>query len=385
MKFMGYTRPDGSVGVRNYLLILSVVSCANSTARKIAAAFPDAALITPAGGCAHLPDEAALVLKTLAGHALNPNVGAVLVVGLGCENISADAIVQQVKAAGKPADSVIIQETGGTRATVAAGREKARTLLRQIAELKREPHDLSELVIGLECGGSDAASGISANPALGLCSDRLVALGATTILAEMAELIGAEQILARRAATPQVAKEILQLVHCAEDLFLSRGFDIRSTNPSPGNKTGGLTTLEEKSLGAAHKAGTSPIVETVGYGERPTKKGLIIMDTPAADVESVGGMVAGGAQIVVFTTGRGNPIGSPVAPVIKVVSNSETARRMPENIDVNAGTILDGTQTMAEVAEKILQAILHAANGEPVAAEREGCAEFALYRFQPTQ
>jgi altronate dehydratase large subunit len=248
----------------------------------------------------------------------------------------------------------------------------------------REPVSVNELTLGTECGGSDALSGISANPALGVASDLLVEAGGTVLLAETPEMIGAEHLLAARARDEAVAKDIYRIVDNWENLVKSLGVDLRSAQPSPGNKAGGLTTIEEKSLGCIHKAGSSMIEEVIGFAEKPTRRGLVIMDTTAQDVEQLTAMVAGGAQVVVFTTGRGNPVGCPIAPVIKVVSNSDVFRRMRENIDINAGNVVTGRESLPDAGKRIFREILQVASGKLTKAERLRHWEFAVNRIGPT-
>jgi len=236
-------------------------------------------------------------------------------------------------------------------------------------------------MLGTECGGSDALSGITANPALGVTSDHLVDAGGTVVLAETTELIGAEHLLARRAATPAVAADIYRIIHRYEAVVLAHGEDIRGANPAPGNIEGGLTTIEEKSLGAAKKGGTRTIQEVVEYAVRPTPRGLVIMDTPGNDIEQMVGMVAAGCQVAAFTTGRGTPTGSAIVPVIKIATNSHTATRMHDNIDLNAGMILEGTETLETMGRRIYETILAVAQGELTKAEQLGHREFSISRY----
>jgi len=239
---------------------------------------------------------------------------------------------------------------------------------------------VSELVVGLECGGSDALSGITANPALGIASDRLVGEGATTMLSEVPELVGAERILAARAVSPEVGERMIRVVEDFERSVEALGVDIRGAQPTPGNIEGGLTTIEEKSLGAAKKAGNAPLTGVIGFAERPGEHGLYVMDTPGHDIEQMVGLVAGGCQIVAFTTGRGTPTGSPVAPCLKISTNSRIFERMEGDIDLDAGRIVEGTVSLAGMGEEIHAAIIAACAGEPTASERRGNSEFAIRR-----
>lgn len=385
MKFMGYTRSNGTVGIRNHLLILSTVVCANNPVRNIAQQLNGAVPITHQNGCGHLPAEAAHVHRTLVGYGSNPNVGACIVVGLGCEVIQTKRVAEEIAKTGKPVKCIIIQEVGGTINATAEGVRIGRKMLSDLSIQQREEHNLSEIILGLECGGSDTASGITANPAIGVASDLLVKRGGTSILSETQELIGAEHLLSKRAINEQVSNDILKVVKRAEQTSINFGADIRSTNPGPGNKEGGITTLEEKSIGAAHKGGHAIIQEVVEYSEKPSKKGLIIMDTPGTDVDSITGMLAGGAQLCVFSTGRGTPVGAPIAPVIKIISNTESYKNMPENIDINAGKVIDGLCSIQDIGQEIFAEIIEVCNGKMTKAEQLVCGEFAIYRNSPTQ
>lgn len=374
-----YRRFTGRWGTRNHVLVLPVVASASGVARAIARG-------TGAIWVEHdyepIPDELPRnrerVTRTFVGFATNPNVAGVLLVADTPEHAAlADAIV----AAGQRADVVVVAEAGGLRGAVEKGRDRLARLLVFAAQCTREPASVSELVLGTECGGSDALSGITANPALGVASDMLVDAGGTVILAETTELIGAEHLLARRAASPEVAQDIYRIIQRYEAVVLAHGEDIRGANPAPGNIEGGLTTLEEKSLGAAKKGGTRPIQQVVEYAVRPTARGLVIMDTPGNDIEQMVGMVAGGAQVAVFTTGRGTPTGSPIVPVIKVATNSTTAARMRDNIDLDAGRILEGEETLESLGRRIYETILAVAQGAPTKAELLGHREFAVSRY----
>ena len=315
---------------------------------------------------------------------MNPNIAAVLVVSLGCEGSSAERMVEKMKASGRPAALVRIQECGGTTAAVNAGIDIVRNMHEKCMGQEREEADISDLSVSLECGGSDATSGISANPLVGWVSDRLISLGARVILSETPEMIGAEHILSARAATPEVGKRVVKIVKDVEESANSMHVDLRGTQPTPGNIEGGLSTIEEKSMGCLAKAGTSKVAEVVRYGEIPSSKGLVIMDTPGFDVESVTGMVAGGSQVVLFTTGRGTPVGSPLAPVIKITGNPNVASWMKENIDFDASPVTLGEESLESSGERLFQKLISVISGERTASEILGHSETGITRIGPS-
>jgi len=382
--FSGYLRADGSVGVRNHLLVLPTVGCASHVASQIAAAVPEAVAIPHQHGCAAIGDDARTTLRTLAGTGANPNVGAVLVVALGCEQWGAEAFAEIIRAAGKPVEIVGIQAEGGTTRAIARGRDLLRGLAEKVAGQARQPCALDRLVLAMECGGSDAFSGLTGNPLVGQVADLAVAAGATVIVSETTEFIGAEHLLAQRGATPEIGEQARRIVLDCEKTCLAYGADLTGSNPSPGNIEGGITTIEEKSLGCLHKGGSTPIQEVLGYAERPTRRGLVLMDTPGNDIESVAGIVAGGATLILFTTGRGTPLGCAVAPVLKIATNTPLAERMADNVDFNAGAIADGTATLEEAGAALWALTLGVAAGALTRAEIHGHREFGIRRTAPT-
>jgi altronate dehydratase large subunit len=374
-----YRRPTGHWGTRNHVLVMPLVASASGVARGIARG-TDAAWIEhdyePADG--DLPQNLERISRAFVGVATNPNVAAVLLV---TDSPGHALLLEPIERAGQRADLVVVTEAGGMRAALRQGQDRLRHLLEFAGGFRRERAPVSSLMLGTECGGSDALSGITANPALGEASDLLVDEGGTAILAETTELIGAEHLLARRAASRAVADDIYRIIYRYEAVVRAHGEDIRGANPAPGNIEGGLTTIEEKSLGAAKKGGTRPIRQVVEYAVRPSARGLVIMDTPGNDIEQMVGMTAAGCQVAVFTTGRGTPTGSPIIPVIKVATNSHTATRMHDNIDLDAGRILDGTETLQSMGRRIYETTLAVAQGELTKAERLGHREFSVSRY----
>lgn len=377
--FLGYPRPDGRFGVRNHLAVLSSVVCVNEVARRIATEVGGAALLH-SQGCGQLPTDLAEVRRVLANVATNPNVGAVLVVGLGCEGVQAGDLAADIAASGWPVEVLSLQETGGYTRTVERGIELARKLQEQIRDQRRIEVDLSELTVGIKCGGSDATSGIVTNKAAGLAGDLLVAAGGSYLFCETTELIGAEHLLAGHAISKDMGDRLCETVHRFESNIASYGVDMRGGQPSPGNMAGGITTIEEKSLGAVCKAGSSPLRNVLGYAQRPLERGLSFMESPGREKEAVTGLAAAGAQVVLFTTGRGAPQGFPIVPVVKISANAATCSFLGEHIDVDVSGVMENRQTLPEAADAILQRLLAAASGELTRAEILGYTEgFDVY------
>jgi len=372
-----YPRANGTWGVRNHVLVLPARAAAGRAAEAIADGLPGAVAVTHEWEGRPGDPDAALVERTLAGFAANPNVAAVLLVGVTDAD---EALAHAIAARGQTVELLTLAAHRGTRGAADAGLAVARLLVANAARARREPMPLAALAVGLECGGSDALSGITANPALGIASDKLIAAGATTMLSEVPELVGAEELLAARASTPEAGRRIVATIHAFERAVEALGVDIRGAQPTPGNIEGGLTTIEEKSLGAAKKAGSAPVSDVLAFAQAPRVPGLYIMDTPGHDIEQMVGLVAGGCQLVAFTTGRGTPTGSPIAPCLKISTNTPIFERMAGDIDLDAGTILSGGQTLESMGEAIHAALIAAANGAPTASERRGNREFAIRR-----
>lgn len=383
MKLLGYARAEGSWGIRNHLLILPTSVCASDTASRIASHVPGAVAVPHQHGCCQVGEDYDQTVRTLVGFGRNPNVGAVLVVSLGCEGIQAENLRKEIADTGKPVECVIIQQEGGTLGAIQAGVRMASAMAREISTIQKTEFDMSHLVLGLECGGSDPTSGIAANPVLGVCSDLLIAQGGSSILSETTEMIGAEHLLAEKAVTPEIGEAFLEMVRRTEQRAIDMGNDLRGSQPTPGNIEGGITTIEEKSLGCIYKAGSAPLVGTLEYARQipASPRGLYFMDTPGEDIDSITGMVAGGAQIIVFTSGRGTPTGCPIAPVIKLTGNYDTFRMMGDNMDFNAGRVITGEATVEELGQELFEEMIQVCNGKLTKAESLGHNEFGIFRI----
>lgn len=382
MTFYGYRRPDGRVGIRNHILILPTSVCASDTTRIVASQVTGAVTFNNQNGCSQVGADQQFTMDVMAGFAANPNIYGTVVISLGCENCQMDLVAAAIRErTNKPVREVIIQEAGGTLKAVDMAVRYAKEMVQEASLLRREEFPISELIVGTECGGSDPTSGLAANVVIGRMSDLMVENGGTSILSETTEFIGAEHILAKRAATPEVHDQILHIVHRYEKALQLVGEEVREGNPSPGNKAGGITTLEEKSLGCIHKGGHTPVNAVYDYAKQITpKSGLVIMDTPGNDPSSVAAMVAGGAQVVVFSSGRGTPTGNPIVPVIKITGNKLTYAKMEDNIDLDASPLIYGTKTLEELGDDLMNMVVETACGKQTKAESLGFTEMAIAR-----
>ena len=378
-QFWGYRRAEGRPGIRNHVLILPTCACGSESSRIVASQVRGAVNIVFNTGCSDVAANTEMSQKVLTGFACNPNVYGVVIIGLGCETVPHMKLKEQIQAmTSKPVVSFGIQDEGGTLKTIEKAVRAARDMAAEAAMQQKELFDASEFFLGIECGGSDATSGIASNPAVGELSDILVDMGATAMMSESIEWIGGEHVLAKRAATPAIQREIIEVCRAYEDHLTAAGQDCRARQPTPGNKAGGLSTLDEKSLGCIRKGGTRPIVEVLAQAKRPTKKGALVMDTAGYDISSVTSMVASGCQAVIFTTGRGTPTGNAIVPVLKVTANGRTYQRMEDNMDIDLSAIVRGEKTYQEMGREMVQAIHDICNGKMTKAEAFGFSDIAV-------
>lgn len=380
--FMGYRRPDGRVGVRNTVAVISAMDNTNPCANRIADIVTGTTAIATPFGRTQIGHDFEMTLRTLAGIGSHPNVAAVLVLGLSLA--SANVLADRMRASGKPVEPLGLQEAGNTMALTTEGVRIVANLVVAASEQSREPCAFSDLVIGVECGGSDTTSGLASNPTVGIFADRFIDAGGTIILSEPAEFMGAEHILAERALDPEDAKRITEMVKWFEDEARRNGVDMRGTNPTPDNIEGGLTTLEEKSLGAITKGGSRPVVEVIDYAQPPSKRGLVIMNTPSAACESMTGLLGGGSHMIIFSTGRGNAIGAPVAPTVKITGNPHTAATMRENIDVDVSAIISAGEKLEKAAGRLWDEMVKVAEGKITRCEVLKEDQLSVSRFGPS-
>ncbi|WP_448554435.1 UxaA family hydrolase [Thalassotalea montiporae] len=378
----GFKRADGRKGIRNTVVVAYLVECAHHVAKTIVAKVDhDDVQLIGFPGC--YPNDYSLqMMEKLCTH---PNVGGVLLVSLGCEGFNREQLISTIEASKRPVETLVIQQCGGTKSTIDLGVAKASAILGDIANVERADIEPSELVIGTICGGSDGTSGMSANPAVGVSFDLLLAQGATCIFEETGELIGCEQIMAERAETPELGEALLACVEKAEHYYTKMGYG----SFAPGNAEGGLTTQEEKSMGAYAKSGSSKINGIITPGEIPPKNGLFLMDVVPdgepmfgfpniSDNAEIVELIASGALMILFTTGRGSVVGSAISPVIKICANPETYRNLSEDMDINAGSVIDGNHTVEDIGQQIYDCVLKVASGQQTKSEALGHKEFIL-------
>ncbi|WP_347488675.1 UxaA family hydrolase [Desulfoscipio sp. XC116] len=373
MNFYGYHRKDGTVGIRNYLTIISTVICANEVAEAISNKVRDAVPILHPQGCCQMPIDLKRVTSTLAGLGINPNVGAVLLVSLGCEGVNLEEVENKIRQAGKPVEKVIIQEIGGISKAVAKGVELAELMAEELNKQEKKPASISDLVVGVKCGSSDTLSGLLTNPIVGMAVDKIIDCGGRVIFGEVTEMIGAENHLIRRIKNQEIKDKIINSIINMENRAKSVGEDMREGQPTPGNIKGGLTTIEEKSLGAIIKSGSKTIDDFIEYGEQVREGKLTVIDSPGREPELLTGLAAAGAQIIIFTTGRGAPQGYPICPVIKVTANPRTCDKLNELIDVgftiNDNDVVDIESVFDTDSNKLLSYFNEVCNGRLSKAE----------------
>ncbi|HRW81025.1 MAG TPA: UxaA family hydrolase [Desulfomonilia bacterium] len=380
--FRGFVRPDGSVGIRNHVVVIPTVACANGVAGLVEKNVPGVVAIRHGHGCGRAL-EIAMHQAALAGLGKNPNVAGAVVIGLGCETVNASVVASEIGATGRPVEFFMIQNEGGSRKTAEKASAAAQKMLADASRMHREECPLSQLMLGLECGGSDAFSGVTANPAVGLVSDWLVDRGGTVVLTESTEMIGTAHILLHRAQTPETAQRIVQIIDQAERRTKDILGPLASLVIAPGNMDGGMSSIQEKSLGCICKAGSRAIAGVVDYGQRPAGHGLMIMDGPGYDMESMAGLAAAGCQLMIFTTGRGNPTGFPIVPVLKVASTSRLYQAMEDDMDVNAGAVFEG-KGLQDVADEIKALAIEVMAGAQTRAEKnEQGGILCLYALTP--
>jgi altronate dehydratase large subunit len=378
----GYERKNGKFGVRNHVLVLATVSCVNGVINRISREVPEAVCVPHAYGCGRgSARETQVLFRILASMVHHPNVGAAVVIGLGCERANTKAFRPFIEKAEKPIAIFDVQESGSLK-TAKKGIEVARQMLVEIGGQRRLSMPWDRLMVAMECGGSDAMSGVTANVALGSVSDWVVGKGGSVIFGENTEMIGTTHVLTRRAKNEEVARKIVEMIDRAEQRTKDIMGPLASWVISPGNMDGGMSTIAEKSMGCIHKGGTTRINQVVDYGEWPTEKGLILQDGPGYDGDSMAGLAASGSQIMFFSTGRGTPAGFPCVPVIKVASNSPLYRAMADDMDINAGSLIEG-KPLEELREELIDCMVRVINGEKTKAEANGMEVFTMMTVNP--
>jgi len=383
--FHGFEREDGSVGTRNYVAVIPTVFVRMRLLAEIAKGFSNCRPILHNKGCGQLEPDLEIINRTLKGLGLNPNVGAVLLVGLGCEAISIETVFAAIAEKKSAVEKLVIHEIGGMANAVHQGRRIVEKMIHDLSGQETSLQPMEKICLAIKCGSSDATSGLAANPATGKAVNHIIEKGGTVVFGETTEFIGAEHILARRGIDTVVSEKIYKIVNRMEKRVIQMGVDMRGTQPSPGNIAGGLTTIEEKSLGAISKSGTCPITSVYDYGERVEESGLFIMDSPGKEDEFLTGVSAAGANIIIFTTGGGAPQGFPIVPVVKVASNPEKIGLMREHVDIDAGSIIEGKRTISDLGHLIVNKIMDVASGEKTAAENNQYDKsIGIYTLGPT-
>jgi len=383
MELSGYLRPDGSIGFRNHIAILSSVGCANDVALRLGRMYPDVILLTHRQGCGQLGSDKDQTARTLAGLGKNPNIAGVLVVGMGCESITAEYLADDISKTKKMVEFLVVLDDGGLMTALPKGVRFLDSMLHETSQMKRVPCGLEQLTLGIKCGLTDTTSGIASNPATGIAADRVIESGGTVIFGETPEIIGAEHILVKRAATREVEERLYSVVNECEERVKASGMDIRGANPAPGNIAGGITTIEEKSLGAIKKGGGKTLQGVLGYGEIPKGKGLFFMDGPGRTPEALTGLSGAGAQVIIFSTGGGSPAGSLISPIIKVTGNPNTAQRLKDHIDVDVSSIIKGEETLEKAGQGIFQELLDVASGKATRSEILGYGMISIWNIGP--
>ncbi|NYT11259.1 MAG: UxaA family hydrolase [Methanomassiliicoccales archaeon] len=381
---MGFERENGDAGVRNHVAILPSVVCANEVAKRIEARVENTRAFLHHQGCIQMGKDLDMTRRTLVGFGSNPNCSSVLVVSLGCEAVDPLQLADDIARTGKHVEVIGIQKENGTLQAIDKGVRIAREMAQEASMTSRKPFDLSNLTVGIKCGASDTTSGVASNPATGYAADMIIDDGGTVIIGETTEIIGAEHIMAKRAKNERVAKRLLQIVDRIEEEGIKTGVDIRGSQPTPGNIKGGLSTIEEKSIGAIAKAGSRTLNEVIEYAEKPSENGLIVMDSPGREVEVVSGFMAAGAQLVIFSTGLCAPFGLPVVPVMKITGNPRTAKTMKDDIDVDVSDIITAGMGISEAGKKLYHEVLNVASGKMTKAEVLGYRFVDIWRVGPT-
>lgn len=369
MKFMGFPRPDGKVGVRNYVGVMATIGCANEVVHGICHQIRGTVPITHEQGCLRVTSDLEMTQRTIISLGKNPNLAAILLVSLGCESVFPEQIAEEIARSKKPVELIGIYKLGGSIKAVAAGSEIAARMVSEASEISRQEFDASELIVATKCGASDSTSGLSSNLAVGAVADMLVQEGGTFLFGEVCDIMGSEQVVAKRAVNPEIGQKIIDMVNGLIDRSEAVGADVIGCQLTEGNKRGGLTTVAEKAVGATTKAGSTPILGFVEYGDVLTGKGLWVIPVPGHGFENLTGEAAAGAQVQLFTTGLGAPEGHPIMPTMKLTGNINTWNHLNTHMDVNVSSIIDGTETVEEAGKRLFEEVLKVASGKLTKAE----------------